>query len=117
MSQIPKVVNVKVKHLRPEYQNLQEWLDASPDHVYIGRDMSVYVKGAKGSKWKNPFTIKKSGSAEEACRKYREYILNTPSLRYSLNELEGKTLGCWCAPAACHGNILAELVMLKAHET
>ncbi|MBA3285144.1 MAG: DUF4326 domain-containing protein, partial [Nitrosopumilus sp.] len=24
-------------------------------------------------------------------------------------ELRGKTLGCWCRPDACHGDLLAEL--------
>ena len=107
---LPKVVNVKVKHLRPQYQNLQEWLDASPDHIYIGRNLTAYVKGAVGSKWKNPFTIKKTGTAKEACKKYRDYVLATPALRNSLDELEGKTLGCWCVPDhECHGEVLKQL--------
>lgn len=24
--------------------------------------------------------------------------------------LKGKTLGCWCKPEACHGDVLVELV-------
>jgi hypothetical protein len=28
----------------------------------------------------------------------------------ALPELRGKVLGCWCAPAACHGDVLAEMV-------
>ena len=27
-----------------------------------------------------------------------------------LEELEGKTLGCWCKPKTCHGDVLVELV-------
>jgi len=27
----------------------------------------------------------------------------------NLKNLKGKTLGCWCKPKACHGDILAEL--------
>ena len=26
-----------------------------------------------------------------------------------LHELEGKTLGCWCKPEKCHGDILIKL--------
>ena len=26
-----------------------------------------------------------------------------------LDELKGKTLGCWCKPNNCHGDILIEL--------
>lgn len=51
-----KIINVKKAELKKVgYNSLQEWLDASPDHIYIGRDMSFYVPGADGSKWKNPF--------------------------------------------------------------
>jgi hypothetical protein len=25
-------------------------------------------------------------------------------------ELDGRTLGCWCKPLACHGDILVELL-------
>ncbi len=35
--------------------------------------------------------------------------LANPALREKLPELKGKILGCWCAPEACHGDILAEL--------
>ncbi len=77
--------------------------------VYIGRP----------SKWGNPFThIKdKQTKAEflvdtrkEAITKYKEWILNQPHLLSSLGELEGKTLGCWCSPKPCHGDILIELI-------
>lgn len=27
----------------------------------------------------------------------------------SLHELNGKVLGCWCAPGPCHGDVLVEL--------
>ena len=32
-----------------------------------------------------------------------------PELLAALPELAGKTLGCWCAPKACHGDVLARL--------
>jgi hypothetical protein len=31
-----------------------------------------------------------------------------PDLMARLPELKGKVLGCWCAPEACHGDILSE---------
>lgn len=75
--------------------------------VYIGRP----------SKWGNPFSHKKGTAAqykvssrEEAIQKYREWIVNQPHLMYDLIELKGKTLGCWCKPKACHGDVLKELV-------
>ncbi len=74
--------------------------------VYIGRP----------SKWGNPFSHKKGTRAthltdtrEEAVSKYKEYLLNNRGLLKDLYTLKGKTLGCWCAPEACHGDVLVEL--------
>lgn len=61
------------------------------------------------TKWGNPFRLGKcGGSREQVIAKYREYILNKPELLAALHELRGKRLGCWCAPAPCHGDVLAE---------
>ena len=68
--------------------------------VYIGRP----------SKWGNPFVLGKDGTREEVVDKYRAWILQQPKLLADLWELRGKTLGCWCHPQACHGDVLAELV-------
>jgi hypothetical protein len=77
-----------------------------PHHVYIGRP----------SPWGNPFSHKpgtsaefKVSSREEAIDRFREWIKTQPSLLARLPELRGKTLGCWCAPKACHGDVLAEM--------
>jgi hypothetical protein len=71
----------------------------SAHDVYIGRP----------SKWGNPFEIGRDGDRETVIRKYREWLPNQPELMAALPELKGKTLGCWCAPKACHGDILFEL--------
>lgn len=77
--------------------------------VYIGRP----------SKWGNPFThiVNRHtqadiivGSRQEAIDRYREWIGKQPELLASLHELKGKTLGCWCKPASCHGDVLIELI-------
>lgn len=70
-----------------------------PYDVYIGRP----------SKWGNPFEIGKDGSRGEVIAKYEKWIYTQPDLMNSLHELRGKTLGCWCAPKACHGDVLARL--------
>jgi hypothetical protein len=47
---------------------------------------------------------------------YTEYIKNKPELLKLIPvELKGKTLGCWCKPEACHGDILAELADTLRH--
>lgn len=71
--------------------------------VYIGRP----------SKWGNPFAIGKDGTREEVIAKYREEMIDKPGNRWikseARRELKGKKLGCWCAPEACHGDVLAEI--------
>lgn len=67
--------------------------------VYIGRP----------SKWGNPFRVEEYGR-EKAIQKYRDWIVKQPNLMRDLKELEGKTLGCFCSPLHCHGDVLIELV-------
>lgn len=74
-----------------------------PFDVYIGR----------GSVWGNPYSHKEGTLAEhvvssrsEAIKKYEEYLLANEELMGRLHELKGKTLGCWCKPKSCHGDIL-----------
>lgn len=65
--------------------------------VYVGRP----------SKWGNPFVIGKDGDREEVIRKYHRWILGLPGLLADIQELRGKRLACWCAPLACHADVLA----------
>lgn len=76
-----------------------------PYDVYIGRP----------SKWGNPFTFKANTIAKfvvplaEVLARYEAWLREQPELMSSLTELRGKTLGCWCKPKPCHGDILARL--------
>lgn len=81
------MIKTKVVHCKKE-----------PFDVYIGRP----------SKWGNPFQIGKDGNREEVIEKYKQYLLSRPDLISSLHELKGKTLGCWCKPKPCHGDVLVE---------
>ncbi len=67
--------------------------------LYIGRP----------SKWGNPFVIGRDGSRTEVIAKYRAWIVAQPALMNALDELRGRDLICWCAPLACHGDVLVEL--------
>ena len=69
--------------------------------VYIGRP----------SMWGNPFPETDGQSRADVIAKYRDWLLNdidAQHVRYALPTLEGKTLGCWCKPKACHGDVLAK---------
>lgn len=68
-----------------------------------------YVRICRPSRWGNPFKIGRDGTREEVIRKYEAYILTRPDLLAQLPTLKGKRLACWCAPFACHGDILARM--------
>ena len=77
-----------------------------PNAIYIGRP----------STWGNPFEIGKDGTREEVIKKYKRHMLANPELIRILKEqvtsMETKGtvhLVCWCAPLACHGDVLKEL--------
>jgi Domain of unknown function (DUF4326) len=68
-------------------------------YVYIGRP----------SKWGNPYSVKKYGR-DRAIEMYIDYIMAKPELLKLIPiELKDKTLGCFCKPKSCHGDILAGL--------
>jgi Domain of unknown function (DUF4326) len=67
------------------------------------------VSIGRPSQWGNRFVIGQDGTREHVIQQYRNWFMTQPSLLAALPELKGRTLGCWCAPAACHGDVLAEL--------
>jgi Domain of unknown function (DUF4326) len=67
------------------------------------------VRIDRKTKWGNPFIVGKDGTREEVINQFEEWIVNQPHLISALSELKGKRLGCWCAPSACHGDVLARL--------
>lgn len=73
--------------------------------LYIGRENKTY--GLKCSKWANPYNLK-DYSIEESLKLYEEYVRKS-DLYNSLDELKDKTLGCWCKPKKCHGDVLISL--------
>ena len=72
---------------------------SSATPLYIGRP----------SKWGNPFVIGRDGSRADVIAKYRAWIVAQPALMNALDELGDRDLICWCAPLACHGDVLIDL--------
>jgi hypothetical protein len=111
------VVNCKVKYIRPQYNNLHEWVN-DLNNVYIGRAGVVFVNNERypkiSSNFANPYKIGKDGTRDEVISKYKTYIIdklkNNISFRQELVGMKGKNLGCWCHPSPCHGDILLELI-------
>jgi hypothetical protein len=74
---------------------------------YIGRSFAEFHE----SPWHNPFHIEPGCGRDCVIQRFRQYLINNPSLMARLSGLKGKTLGCWCKPRkACHGDVIAQLV-------
>lgn len=75
--------------------------------IYVGRP-SIYG---------NPFSHREGTVAkfrvatrEEAITRYELWLLAQPALVALVKrELQGKVLGCWCAPEPCHAEVLARI--------
>ena|SRR5215510_6961352 len=81
--------------------NLRDLPKTVTNGVYIGR----------GTKWGNPFVIGKDGTREECVAKYRKALWqNKQLLAEAGRELRGKKLLCFCAPQACHGDVLVRAI-------
>ena len=83
-------------------------LKSEPYDVYIGRSGRGMV-----SKWGNPFRIGEHGDRGTVISKYRDHLqtqIKTWKItRADLLSLKGKTLGCFCKPQPCHGDVIAEV--------
>lgn len=77
-----------------------------PDAVFIGRP----------SKWGNPFAIGRDGDRATVIAKHEAWLRGQRHLLQSLDELRGKHLICFCAPAACHGDLLLRLANAERDE-
>lgn len=85
------------------FKDFEDWI-SNKDNIYIGRFKSEFA---------NPYSAKKYGR-EKCIKLYERYIRNKkPELLKKLLTLKDKTLGCWCKPEACHGNILIKLLNKK----
>ena len=88
-----------------------------PWAVYIGRATARAAdpRCRKPTLWKNMFVAGRDVTTkEEAIRRYEAMIrlwLRTGTLKpEQLLALDGKVLGCWCKPEACHGDVLVRLI-------
>lgn len=97
----------------------------SPYEVYIGRGKDPETLEA--SEWGNRYSHRESkfevvyvATAEEAVARYKaelwERIRREELSLERLASLAGKTLGCWCAPSCCHGDVLASASIWAVEE-
>ena len=81
-------------------------------HVYVGRN----PRWMAPSKWGNPFVVGAHGARGECIALYEAWLRENAELFAALDELCGMVLGCWCAPRACHGDVLARLANASTSE-
>jgi hypothetical protein len=100
-----KIAITRVINIKRETQ--YEGLKSTPEYEYIGR----------GSYWGNPHSMFESNedgemdTREEVIRKYKydfDFDLFPNKEKSEVLRLKGKRLGCFCKPAACHGDVLAD---------
>lgn len=92
---ITRVINIKNE---TEYARQKN----NSKYEYIGR----------GSYWGNPYSMYEKGEGrDEVIRKFK-YDFDFNKFPYKdkseVFKLAGKRLGCFCKPASCHGDVLAE---------
>lgn len=76
----------------------------------VGKSMPGAFYIGRPSKWGNPFVIGRDGDRAEVVEKYRAWLLEQPELvADAKRKLRGHNLICWCAPLACHGDVLMEI--------
>lgn len=79
------------------------------------KDYDVYIgRGGQGKDgyFGNPFRLSPEESRGATLERYKTYfnnrIANDPEFKQRVLLLKDKTLGCFCKPHACHGDIIAE---------
>lgn len=69
------------------------------------------VRIDRKTKWRNPFVMGRDGDRDTVCEKYKAWLWQEIKAgRVTLEELaslDGKRLGCHCAPKRCHGDTLS----------
>ncbi len=82
----------------------------------VEKDLLTYVGHAgprhdwPESPFANPFVRLARGDRATMVTRYREWLHERSALVTRLPELAGWALGCWCAPQACHADVLVEEV-------
>ena len=75
-----------------------------------GDSYDVYI--GRGTLWGNPYQMGKEGTRDEVIAKFsydfeRRFLKLPEQFDENIEKLRGKTLGCHCKPAACHGDVIA----------
>lgn len=98
----PLIVTVTENDIVKPHPDIIKHAKRDPFDVYIGR--------GQGSIWGNPYAISDTRNREYVVAMFTDYLLKKPELLKRIFELKGKTLGCYCAPQLCHGDMIVWLL-------
>lgn len=80
-------------------------------HHHGGRVPPGAVSIMRGTPFGNPFVIGADGDRAAVVARYRRLLWDRlrlePEFAAQVRALDGRDLCCCCAPAACHGDVLA----------
>lgn len=86
-------------------------MDATVVNKYV-EPFDVYI--GRGTKWGNPFPIGPGSPRAEVIHRYHVWTLERLKtgdlVPADFLTLSGKRLGCFCAPKACHGDVLLKFI-------
>jgi hypothetical protein len=76
-----------------------------------GDSYDVYI--GRGTLWGNPYQMGQEGTRDEVIAKFaydfeKRFLKFPEQFDVNIEKLRGKTLGCHCKPAACHGDVIAK---------
>lgn len=77
----------------------------------LGDSYDIYI--GRGTLWGNPYQMGKEGTRDEVIAKFaydfeKRFLKLPEQFDVNIEKLRGKTLGCHCKPAACHGDVIAK---------
>lgn len=86
--------------------------------VHCRRTTEPYTYIGRPSIYGNPFSLIHEEDRSEVIRKFKGYfnrrLKSDPEFKAKVLALQGQNLGCFCAPRACHGDVI--LAYLKRVE-
>lgn len=90
-----------LKPIPPKVWNKRKGAPKPPkDAIYVGRP----------SRFGNPLVLEDERDRDEILVKYEKWLMEQPELIAAVKKhLKGKHLTCWCAPKACHADVLLRI--------
>ena len=81
--------------------------------VEWAKERGLYVYCGRPSMWGNPYTLRSEAQRQVVIAQYEAWLGGQPHLIRLVGSLRGRLLGCWCAPKACHCDVLARLALAQ----